>query len=128
MNETDIDPTLYVKKVEVHDDGRMEILGRCEAVPIIADALYDAFLKCGGVNYVEWHLVARAGNEPFVLTFQRKLGKSADQLRREAEAQVAVLQEALRWAIDELELAGPVADQERLREIKARALLERRVQ
>lgn len=75
-------------------DGRVsiEFEDAQERVVLIAGVLMAWFEQLGAVNYVETTLSTAAG-ETFVLSLQRKNGKTPHELRLEAEAK---LEEALR--------------------------------
>lgn len=55
-----------------------------EGVKWFAGLVSQFFYQAGGKNYVEWQCSVDVAE--FVLTCQRKAGKTPDQLRREAEA------------------------------------------
>ena len=60
------------------------------AAEMFAAALCDFYRKSGGENYVEMHMRDPASpSEEFVVTVQRKAGKTPHELRREAEAALA---------------------------------------
>ena len=62
------------------------------AAEMFAAALCDFYRKSGGENYVEMHMRDPASpSEEFVVTVQRKAGKTPHELRREAEAALAAL-------------------------------------
>ena len=73
-------------------DDRVEWVMRMShhIVPIIGDALRKSFLDHGGTNYVEFQCAASDGEE-FIVTLQRKRGKTPNQLRLEAEQRLAEL-------------------------------------
>lgn len=88
---------VYLRLKEIHmTDKKWNVDFQGEFIPILAEMLYTFFIEAGGVNYVEMRLSPKTeGIGPMLLTLQRVWGKTAHELRKEAESQVEILQQKL---------------------------------
>lgn len=80
---------------EMHyKDGELNAVMEFPGVGILADEIGNMFDKAGGVNYVEFTVFNIAKMRTFVVTVQRKGGKTQGQIIDELRAEIASLREA----------------------------------